>query len=60
MDLSRFALGNLFDQDFALNKSNITCTLPCKEACDRDSVSGDELAGLQRSPDPPVCATFAR
>jgi len=38
MDLCRFAIGNLFDSDFALNKTDIRCTLPCKEACDRDSV----------------------
>jgi hypothetical protein len=39
MDLRKFAMGNLFDPAFTLNKANITCTLPCKEACDRDSVA---------------------
>jgi MoaA/NifB/PqqE/SkfB family radical SAM enzyme len=39
MDLQKFRMGNLFDPGFALNKTNITCTLPCKEACDRDSVA---------------------
>jgi MoaA/NifB/PqqE/SkfB family radical SAM enzyme len=39
MDLQKFAVGNLFDPTFQLNPSDIVCTLPCKEACDRDSVS---------------------
>ena len=39
MDLRQFALGNLFDPAFALNKTDIKCSLPCKEACDRDSVA---------------------
>jgi hypothetical protein len=39
MDLRKFAMGNLFDPGFALNQGDITCTLPCKEACDRDSVA---------------------
>ena len=39
MDLRTFAMGNLFDPAFTLNKTNITCMLPCKEACDRDSVA---------------------
>jgi hypothetical protein len=38
MDLRQFAIGNLFDPAFTLNKTNIRCSLPCKEACDRDSV----------------------
>ena len=39
MDVSRFAMGSLFDPAFTLNKSDIVCKLPCKEACDRDSVA---------------------
>jgi hypothetical protein len=39
MDLNQFAMGNLFDPSFALSKTNILCTLPCKEACDRDAVT---------------------
>ena len=39
MDLSQFKVGNMFDPAFELRKSNITCMLPCKEACDRDSVA---------------------
>lgn len=39
MDVSQFAIGNLFDLAFTLNKSDIICKLPCKEACDRDSVA---------------------
>lgn len=39
MDLRKFAIGNLFDPAFALNQRDIVCSLPCKEACDRDSVS---------------------
>jgi hypothetical protein len=38
MDLNQFILGNLFDPDFELNKDDIKCSLPCKEACDRDAV----------------------
>ena len=36
-DVSRYAMGNLFDPDFRLNTSDITCSLPCKDACDRDA-----------------------
>jgi hypothetical protein len=32
-------MGNLFDPDFALRKSPVACTLPCKMACDLDSVT---------------------
>jgi hypothetical protein len=39
MDLRKFAMGNLFDPAFALSKTDIKCSLPCKEACDRDSVA---------------------
>ena len=39
MDLRKFAMGNLFDPAFTLNKTDIKCSLPCKEACDRDSVA---------------------
>ncbi len=39
MDIRQFAIGNLFDPAFALNKTDIICKLPCKEACDRDSVA---------------------
>lgn len=39
MDIRQFAIGNLFDRSFALNKTDIICKLPCKEACDRDSVA---------------------
>jgi MoaA/NifB/PqqE/SkfB family radical SAM enzyme len=36
-DVSHYFLGNLFDPAFQLNKDDMTCTLPCKDACDRDS-----------------------
>jgi organic radical activating enzyme len=36
--LPKFAMGNLFDPEFRLNSGDIICALPCKEACDRDSV----------------------
>lgn len=36
--LDNFSMGNLFDADFKLNSSDVTCKLPCKDACDRDSV----------------------
>jgi len=36
--LPQFAMGNLFDEGFQPNRSDILCALPCKEACDRDSV----------------------
>jgi organic radical activating enzyme len=39
MDVSQFAMGNVFDPAFSLRKTNIRCCLPCKEACDRDSVA---------------------
>jgi MoaA/NifB/PqqE/SkfB family radical SAM enzyme len=32
-----YRMGNLFDSDFALNKSNVSCTLPCEAYCDRDA-----------------------
>jgi MoaA/NifB/PqqE/SkfB family radical SAM enzyme len=38
-DLERFSMGNLFDPDFTLRKSPMACTLPCKCACDLDSVT---------------------
>lgn len=37
--LGHFRLGNLFDTDFKLNSSDVVCELPCKDACDRDSVT---------------------
>jgi hypothetical protein len=36
--LPKFAMGNLFNAGFRLNQRDMTCALPCKEACDRDSV----------------------
>lgn len=36
--LPKFTMGNLFDPGFHLNKGDIACALPCKEACDRDAV----------------------
>lgn len=38
-DLESFAVGNLFDSDFALNDKPLVCTLPCKMACDLDSAT---------------------
>lgn len=35
--VSQYSMGNLFDPDFRLNTGDVTCTLPCKDACDRDS-----------------------
>jgi len=37
-DVSMYAMGNIFDPGFRLNSKDITCELPCKDACDRDSV----------------------
>lgn len=36
--LDNFRMGNLFDEGFKLNSTDIICKLPCKDACDRDSV----------------------
>ena len=36
--VSQYAMGNVFDPSFRLNSEDVTCTLPCKDACDRDSV----------------------
>jgi organic radical activating enzyme len=36
--LGHFRMGNIFDADFKLNSTDVTCELPCKDACDRDSV----------------------
>lgn len=36
-ELGHFRLGNLFDQDFHLNKEDVLCSMPCNIACDRDS-----------------------
>jgi MoaA/NifB/PqqE/SkfB family radical SAM enzyme len=33
-----FRMGNIFDPNWSLNSSDIICSLPCKEACDRDAV----------------------
>lgn len=38
MDLNLFRMGNLFDAGFQLHTSDMVCSLPCKEACDRESV----------------------
>jgi hypothetical protein len=32
----QFAMGNLFDPDFRLNREDMICALPCKQGCDRD------------------------
>jgi organic radical activating enzyme len=36
--VDHYSMGNLFDPAFRLNSEDITCSLPCKDACDRDSV----------------------
>jgi MoaA/NifB/PqqE/SkfB family radical SAM enzyme len=36
--LENFRMGNIFDSNFRLHASDIVCKLPCKDACDRDSV----------------------
>jgi hypothetical protein len=36
--IKQFVLGNLFDGSFALNNNDVFCSLPCKDACDIDSV----------------------
>ena len=36
--LPAFAMGNLFDAGFRLNASDISCSVPCTQACDRDTV----------------------
>lgn len=36
-DLSGFKMGNLLDETFQLNQSDMTCSLPCVHACDRDA-----------------------
>ena len=36
--LEQFRMANLFDPDFRLNPTDLICKLPCKDACDRDSV----------------------
>lgn len=36
--LEHFRMGNIFDADFQLNASDLECALPCKDACDYDSV----------------------
>lgn len=36
--LEQFRMSNLFDEDFQLNARDLVCKLPCKDACDRDSV----------------------
>ena len=41
-----FRMGNVFDQGWSLNPSDLFCSLPCKEPCDRDAVS---LRRLKRS-----------
>ncbi len=35
--VSQYSMGNLFDTKFHLNAGDINCSLPCKDACDRDS-----------------------
>jgi len=66
MDVRQFAMGNLFDPAFALNRTDIRCSLPCKEACDRDSVairrigpapSAVRPAGLASAPGSPCPPT---
>jgi len=37
-NLDHFRMRNLFDPEFKLNSSDVMCELPCKDACDRDSV----------------------
>jgi MoaA/NifB/PqqE/SkfB family radical SAM enzyme len=54
-DVSRFAMGNLFDPNFSLRKSPVACTLPCKAACDLDSVSIKRLPKSDRT-NAPVAA----
>lgn len=38
-DVKRFEMGNLFDPGFSLRSTPMICSLPCKAACDLDSVS---------------------
>ncbi len=35
--VSQYSMGNLLDPDFRLNTADVACSLPCKDACDRDS-----------------------
>jgi MoaA/NifB/PqqE/SkfB family radical SAM enzyme len=36
-DVSGFRIGNLMDAAFRLHETDITCSLPCPTACDRDA-----------------------
>lgn len=36
--LEHFRMGNIFDEGFQLNARDLMCKLPCKDACDYDSV----------------------
>jgi MoaA/NifB/PqqE/SkfB family radical SAM enzyme len=37
-ELKGYRMKNLFEPDFALSREHMTCALPCKDACDYDSV----------------------
>jgi MoaA/NifB/PqqE/SkfB family radical SAM enzyme len=39
-----FRMGNIFDPEWRLNTSDVVCSLPCKEPCDRDAVKMQILA----------------
>jgi MoaA/NifB/PqqE/SkfB family radical SAM enzyme len=45
-----YRMGNLFDPDFSLNATDISCTLPCQAYCDRDSVFIRSIDPVQVSP----------
>ena len=38
-DVNKFFMGNIFDQQFKLRDTPISCSLPCRAACDRDFTS---------------------
>jgi MoaA/NifB/PqqE/SkfB family radical SAM enzyme len=45
-----YRMGNLFDSDFSLNTTDISCTLPCQSYCDRDAVIVRLIEPVQGSP----------
>jgi len=47
--LDQYRIGNIYDPDFKLNSGDIKCELPCKDACDRDSVIVKTIRPMVRS-----------
>jgi MoaA/NifB/PqqE/SkfB family radical SAM enzyme len=44
-----YRMKNLFDSDFSLNTTDVSCTLPCQAYCDRDSVLIKSIEPAQES-----------